>query len=49
MQKFDYEKPLIEIFFRPLDEADVLGDVAGLPSSGGGGGSGFGDGDDIFG
>ena len=49
MQKYDYEKPLIEIFFRPLDEADVLDDIGGLPSRGTGGGSVWGDDNDIFG
>lgn len=27
MQKFEYEKPLIEIYIRPLDEEDVLGAI----------------------
>lgn len=34
MQKFEYEKPLIEIYLRPAGEEEVLGDMPGVPSKG---------------
>ncbi|MDY6367375.1 MAG: hypothetical protein SPL13_02520 [Clostridia bacterium] len=39
MQKFKYEKPLIEIYLRPEGEEDVLDFIGTSPNAGGGSGN----------